>query len=239
MSLRVLYEAPQHIVAIKPAGMPSELTSDPGGVSLIQRLRRAYPPPLEPKLPHRLDRVTRGVMLVALTKDAIAFYNQEIRLGRWGQFYLARVSWPQNRDVCTLLGPHKAYLKTVRHRAKIVRSGGKPSFLEVLAVHPAPGRAGQQHVLVKLLTGRFHQLRAMLADLGSPLVGDKFYGDEKPRQRKIKDWSDFYLEHIILKYVDLEQGTRRMAHLSNDPDREELAPAMADEVKKLLGKDSD
>jgi 23S rRNA pseudouridine1911/1915/1917 synthase len=232
--LRVLRETPYDVIVIKPAGMPSELTSDPRGVSLLSRLRHAYPPPFEPKLPHRLDRVTRGVMLVTLTQEAIAFHNEEIRARRWGKFYLARVHQPSNRDIESLIGRHKAYLKTVRHRAKIVRSGGKPSFLDILAIHPAPGHTGQYHVLVKLLTGRFHQVRAMLANLGIPLVGDRFYADDSLRRGAQMNWSDFYLEHILLKYVDFELRVPRVAHLRDDPDREPMARAMTAEINALL-----
>jgi len=239
LNLSVLFETPNEVVVVKPAGMASELTSDPRGVSLISQLRRAYQSPLEPKLPHRLDRVTRGVMLVALTREAIAFHNQEIRSRRWEKFYVARVYQPRNSDIYTLLGRHKAYLKTVRHRATIVHSGGKPSFLDILAVHPAPGHPGQFHVLVKLLTGRFHQLRAMLPSLGIPLVGDKFYATEGLWGQKQMSWSDFYLEHILLKYVDFELRVPRAAHLCDDPDREPLARAMMAEIKELLGRDTE
>lgn len=232
--LQVLRETPYEVIVIKPAGMPSELTSDPRGVSLLSRLHRAYPPPLEPKLPHRLDRVTRGVMLVALTQDAIAFHNEEIKARRWGKFYIARVHQPPNSDIASLIGRHKAYLKTVRHRATIVHSGGKPSFLDILAIQPAPGHSGQYHVLVQLLTGRFHQVRAMLAGLGIPLAGDRFYADDGLRRQAGTGWSDFYLEHIILKYVDFELRAAQVAHLRDDPDREPVARAMKAEIEALL-----
>lgn len=232
LGLEVLDETPHEIVVVKPAGMASELTSDPKGVSLLSRLRRACPPQLEPKLPHRLDRVTRGVMLVALTPEAIAFYGEQIRCGAWDKYYLARIHAPRDRPIEALLGQHRAYLKRVRHRATIVRSGGKPSFLEILAAHPAPGLPGQAHVLVKLLTGRFHQVRVMLQGLGVPLVGDAFYGAGAPSQR---GWGDFYLEHIVLKYVDYEHRAPRAAHLRDDPGREPISPAMRAEIETLVG----
>lgn len=237
LDLPVLHETPHEIVVVKPDGMASELTSDPRGVSLISRLRRACPPPLDPKLPHRLDRVTRGVIVVALTPEAIAFHGQQIRSGRWEKYYLARVHEPRDRPIEALLGRHKAYLKRVRHRAEIVRSGGKPSFLEILAAHLAPGFPGQMHLLVKLLTGRFHQVRAMLAGLGVPLVGDALYGHDGARRRggRRRSWGDFYLEHIVLKYVDYEHRSPRVAHLRDDPDRETIDPAMHAEIERLVG----
>jgi 23S rRNA-/tRNA-specific pseudouridylate synthase len=231
LDLHVLYETPHEVVVVKPAGMAAELTSDPRGVSLISRLRRACPPPLDPKLPHRLDRVTRGVMLIALTGESIAFHNAQIRAGAWDKYYLARVHAPHDRPTEALLGQHKAYLKRVRQRAKIVRSGGKPSFLEILAVYPVPDKPNQAHLLIMLLTGRFHQIRAMLQGLGAPLVGDAFYGAAGQRPR---DWDNFYLEHIVLKYVDYAHRAPRTAHLRDDPEREPLSPALRAEIEALI-----
>jgi 23S rRNA-/tRNA-specific pseudouridylate synthase len=228
---KILRETRHEVVVIKPAGVASQLTSDPRGVSLISWLQRAYPPPIEPKLPHRLDRVTRGVMLVALTPEAIAFHNAQIRSKKWEKYYLARVHEPRDTKIEALLGQHKAYLKRVRGRARVVRSGGKPSFLEILAAHPAPGRRGQTHLFVKLLTGRFHQVRVMLAALGVPLVGDWLYGQDRSQQQSRerqghRSGTDFYLEHVLLKYVDYEQRASRVAHLPDDDDREAIDSAI-------------
>ncbi len=236
LGLPVLSETSHEVVVIKPQGMPSELTSDPKGVSLIARLRSACLPPLDPKLPHRLDRVTRGVVVIALTPDAIAFHGKQIRLRQWEKYYLARVYPPRGGSIGTLLGQHKAYLKRVRHRAQIVHSGGKPAFLEILAACPTPERSGQVHLLVKLLTGRFHQIRVMMAGLDAPLVGDAFYGrDRAHRQARWRaQWKEFYLEHVVLKYVDFELRARRTAYLRDDPDREPIHPEMQSSIDALI-----
>jgi 23S rRNA-/tRNA-specific pseudouridylate synthase len=70
-----------------------------------------------------------------------------------------------------------------------VRSGGKPSFLTVVGAWPAPHASDHSQVLVNLHTGRFHQVRVMLAGLGAPLVGDVTYGGPE---------GAFYLEHVLL-----------------------------------------
>jgi len=228
LGLPVLHETPHELVVVKPAGMAVELTSDPHGASLLAHLRRACSPPLDPRLPHRLDRIARGLVLVALTPAAIAFHGEQIRARRWDKTYLARVHVPSERSLASLLGAHQAYLKRVRDHAQIVRSGGKPAFLEILAAHPAPQRPGQAHVLVKLLTGRYHQVRAMLAGLGAPLVDDPLYGIDPPRRWRERD---FYLEHVVLRYTDLERHAPCVAFFRTDPDRESLAPAMREEIE--------
>jgi 23S rRNA-/tRNA-specific pseudouridylate synthase len=71
-----------------------------------------------------------------------------------------------------------------------VRSGGKPSFLTIVHASQAPQAPSRSHVLVRLHTGRFHQIRAMLAHLGAPLAGDALYGGSSN--------GPFYLEHVML-----------------------------------------
>ena len=230
LDLPILHETLHEIVVVKPSGMAVELTSDPRGTSLISRVRRACPPSLDAKLPHRLDRVARGLVLVALTPEAIAFHNEQIRARKWKKYYLARALAPRDRSIEALLGQHKAYLKRARGRAEIVRSGGKPAFLEILAAHPAPGRAGQYHLLIKLLTGRFHQLRAMLANLGAPLADDPLYGTDPPHHWRRRD---LYLEHVALRFTDYAHQTPRAVHWRDDPDRESVAPALRAQVEAL------
>ena len=72
LDLPVLFESMHELAVVKPAGMATELTSDPKGVSLIARVRAGG---VTAKLPHRLDRVTRGIVVVALTDEAIRFHR--------------------------------------------------------------------------------------------------------------------------------------------------------------------
>lgn len=175
------------LVVLKPAGLVSELPRNPAADSLVRRLEHDGFPSL--RLVHRLDAPTCGLVVVARSAAAAAHYASEIAGRRWHKFYVARVAVPAT-DACRLVGAHKAYLKTDGPIARVVRAGGKPAFLDVLDVAPAPAARGCADLLVRLHTGRFHQIRAMLAHLGAPLAGDARYGGPvAPR---------FYLEHVML-----------------------------------------
>jgi 23S rRNA pseudouridine1911/1915/1917 synthase len=214
------FRTEHEVVLVKPAGMASELTSDPRQVSAISRVRAAGLP--EAHLPHRLDRVTRGFLLVALSAEAIRFHNEEVRARAWSKYYLARVSGRAVGD--SLLGAHKAYLRRRRDRMEVVHSGGQPSFLRVHAVIQAPGRRGEFHVVVELLTGRFHQIRAMLAMLGAPLVGDHIYGGSD---------GPFCLEHAAFVFRPFGEDVRARLFDPNDPEREPVAPEVVETLSRL------
>jgi len=230
LGLPIIRQSPDDLVVVKPAGMATELTSDPRRTALISRVRKAAPEGVSPRLVHRLDRVTRGIVMVALSHAAAAFYADQIREGLWEKYYIARISRPprtkaQGPAPRTLVGEHKAYIKEDKNRARLVRVGGKVSLLQVLAVEPAPDFPGHEHALIRLLTGRLHQIRVMLAGLGAPLVGDDVYGGAP---------GSFYLEHAALWYVDYTTREITLAHRPDDPERERLAAPLHRELGAVL-----
>ena len=196
--LQLLEVTPHEVVVCKPPGLAAELPRDPVADSMVIRLRAAGFDDL--RLVHRLDAAACGLMVVARTPEAAAHYGAEIAARRWQKVYVAEVAAGADHAIA-IVGKHKAYLTTAGRRARLVRSGGKPSFLTVLGAWPAPQAAGRSHVLVHLHTGRYHQVRVMLAGLSAPLVGDTTYGGPE---------GPFYLEHVLLAARPFDRVTPRV-----------------------------
>jgi 23S rRNA-/tRNA-specific pseudouridylate synthase len=197
----------------KPAGMSSEAPGPARGEprTLIEHARRLLGWP-DAQLPHRLDRVTRGWVVVARDRSAVAEHNASLQ--SWTKRYVARVRPVAGADPRSLVGDHRAYLRREGRVARVVRSGGDPSHLTVEAIHPAPGRPGEWQALIRLGTGRYHQVRAMMAHLGTPLVGDREYGGAP---------GPMSLEHAWLSLRRAGDGRVEVAWDPADPRREPLA----------------
>ncbi len=217
--IHILDVTPHEIVALKPAGLASELPRDPSADSLVRRLAAQGFSGL--RLVHRLDAPSCGLMLVARSAEAAAHYSAEIAARRWHKWYVAQVAL-RSSEAGQLVGPHKSYLKVEGASARVVRSGGKPSFLDVALATPVPGVPEESHLLVQLHTGRLHQIRVMLAHRGAPLSGDICYGG--PSGRAI------YLEHTILAARIFGSLEWRVWLAPCHPDRVQWAPALSAEV---------
>lgn len=214
--------SPREIAVRKPPDMESERPAGsrgparfPTALDLV-RDRLGWS---DARLPHRLDRIACGWLLVCRDAATVAERNESVRAGDWVKGYVARVAAPA-AGPASIVGEHRRYLRREGRTARVVRSGGDPSRLAVLAAEPAPDRPGECHVAIRLDTGRYHQIRAMLADLGAPLVGDGLYGGPE---------GSFHLEHAVLTFPPLAGESEGRIRLFEEDGlfRERVAPAIA------------
>jgi 23S rRNA pseudouridine1911/1915/1917 synthase len=218
----VVHDGAGELVVVKPAGLPCETPRDPAADSLVRRLAAVGHRDL--RLVHRLDAPACGLVLLARSSTSAAFHAGEIGARRWRKWYVARVA-ASAADAHRLIGAHKTYLKTAGRAARVVRAGGKPAFLDVVHAAPAPDERGESHVLVQLHTGRYHQIRAMLAHLGAPLAGDVRYGGRPGRM---------YLEHVVLGAGTFGSGVWTVWQAPPHADRDSWATPLADAVAAVI-----
>lgn len=172
VTLDIVHQEGDLLVLSKPAGLPVHGGSGHDD-SLHDRLVAAYADaPFAPTLAHRLDKDTSGLVLAALSYSKLAELQELFRQHQVRKEYLAWVSgaWPWQADATledrlektgapgserVTAGEGKAALAWARPLAK----GKKASLL-----------------LLRLGTGRTHQLRVQLASRGHPIIGDLKYG---------------------------------------------------------------
>ena len=221
-----------HVIALnKPSGLPTQGGS--GQSRHVDGLAEALRFGMEdkPRLVHRLDKDTSGVLLLARTRLAAKALTASMRHKETRKIYWALVA-----------GVPTPYLGEIRYG--LVKAPGRGSGGEgekMIAVHPqevddTPGakrahtlyatlyRVGSRAAWVAMepITGRTHQLRAHMAQIGHPIVGDGKYGGSG--QENLGDGWGAQLGGIISKKLHLHARMMRFEH----PDSREIITVTAE-----------
>jgi 23S rRNA pseudouridine955/2504/2580 synthase len=176
-----LYEDDDLMVLNKPSGIAVQ-----GGTKTAQHLDRLLEglgdgPETRARLVHRLDRDTSGVLIVAKRRAVAAKLGREFQTRSVRKIYWALVKGvpkpPQGKVEAALVkaaGPEG-------DRVRKARPGEQERAQSAVTYYAVVDRAGQtvSFVSLKPVTGRQHQLRAHMAIIGHPILGDdKYHGDQ-------------------------------------------------------------
>lgn len=169
---RVLDTQGDFVALFKPAGLHSAAIAGRDNASL-ERLLPALLPGKNAVLLNRLDQLTSGIVLAALTPEAAQRYYALEDAGQVTKEYAARVhgclEWPVTV---------KNALDTANTRKTKILPQEDESLLRWTRVEPVDYDADKDQTLVKAVIhkGARHQIRAHLAHILHPIVGDPFYG---------------------------------------------------------------
>jgi 23S rRNA pseudouridine955/2504/2580 synthase len=178
---RILYMDKHVIVLDKPAGLATQ-----GGSGLTRHVdgmldSLKFEKPSRPKLVHRLDRDTSGVLLVARTAQAASGLAQSLALRDTSKVYWALVCGVPKQKY----GVIKAALakEGVGGRDERMQVSQEEDAKFALTEYAVMATAGSDFAFVaaRPITGRTHQIRVHLASLGHPIVGDFKYGGVQAR----------------------------------------------------------
>ncbi|WP_225412058.1 RluA family pseudouridine synthase [Stigmatella hybrida] len=220
--LAVLHEDAALVVVDKPAGRPSHPLKPGETGTVANALIARYPEcaqasedSREGGLCHRLDIETSGVLLAARTREAwqrmrTAFSGREV-----DKHYVALVTGPlaDEGEIELPLRHHP------RHPDRVEPAlPGEDGAREAHSLFQVQARAGDFSLVeVRILTGVLHQVRAHLAGIGAPLVGDMLYGG-----REEPGLSRFFLHARALGFTHPETGKRLQVESPLPPELTEV-----------------
>jgi tRNA pseudouridine32 synthase / 23S rRNA pseudouridine746 synthase len=160
----------ERLIALdKPSGLLAVPGLGPENCdNLTDRLRQEFP---EALLVHRLDRDTSGLIVFARDIDSQRYLSRQFQHRQAEKIYIAIVCGSVEADMGRLELPLKRdFARPPRHRVDAVH--GKPATTEWRVLERSADRT---RVELKPLTGRSHQLRVHMQQLGHPILGDKLY----------------------------------------------------------------
>lgn len=184
----------------KPAGLPSAPIKEGDTYNALSQIVELFPSAagfygkkrIEGGLVHRLDTATRGLLLAALTREAFENFQAQQKNGSFVKYYCAYCdaycatsSFSSAQPLPFYIesrfrpyGEGRKKVKPVFDRAgksDIKKAGTSVYRTEVLSVDTVNGDKQNARVICRIHRGYRHQVRAHLASIGLPVIGDVLY----------------------------------------------------------------
>lgn len=193
--LEILYLDNHLLAVVKPAGIATqEDAHNPFALETIakERLKEKFLKTgnvfLQPI--HRIDKPVEGIVLFARTSKALSRLNAQMREKTIQKTYEALTDGYPPAKEATL----EHYLIHEEHYARLATPSHPFAKRSVLHYKVLSKQGGRALLQIDLETGRYHQIRAQLAAIGAPILGDKRYGSSQP----------FLEDAIALSHVKME-----------------------------------
>ena len=220
--LDIVYEDENIMLVNKRAGMVVHADEENTESSLIDHIKaylyrkKEYVPQDEntfvPALCNRLDRNTQGIVIAAKNAEALRIMNQKVKDREINKLYLCIATGIFNKKEDELLG--YLFKDEKEKRVYVYNESKKGTKTIVTRYKVLKEKKDLSLVEVELITGRTHQIRAHLASIGHPLLGDGKYGNNKiNKENNLKYQAlcayklifDFKTDAGVLEYLDKKE----------------------------------
>jgi 23S rRNA pseudouridine1911/1915/1917 synthase len=185
LPFKIIYEDNHLLVVNKPAGIlvQGDETGDDNLIDICKEyIKKKYNKPgnVFLGLPHRLDRPVSGVVIMAKTSKALDRINDQFRKRK-----VEKVYWAITNSTPPVLEGALTHWLLKNHKKNLVSAYRKEKKNAVKAEleYRVIGKISEENLIeIKLLTGRFHQIRVQLKSIGCSIAGDVKYGSRKPNR---------------------------------------------------------
>jgi tRNA pseudouridine32 synthase/23S rRNA pseudouridine746 synthase len=167
--LTVLFSDDDLVILDKPSGLLSVAGNHPDLADcLVSRTRERWP---TATVVHRLDKDTSGILVMALNKPALSGLGIQFEKRLTEKSYVARIWGHPEADSGRIDLPLATHWER-KPRQRVDHQNGRPAQTDWVVIER---EANATRVRLHPLTGRTHQLRVHMLELGHPILGDAFY----------------------------------------------------------------
>lgn len=199
--LEIVYEDDQILVAHKPEGMlshPDEKLHEPDFLSAISRQKQV--PMGTFALVNRLDFNTSGLILVGKNLSATRALNEAASKGQIGKFYRCLAYGYFDKPADEL---HAYLLKDEQSALVRISDHPLPKAQAIITRYRVLREGnGLSLVEIELMTGKTHQIRAHLASVDHPILGDPLYGNEVLNKRYGVSKQALWASKLVFEIAD-------------------------------------
>lgn len=199
--IRVLYQNEHILILHKPAGLltqKADLRDDSLNDFLFDYWRmeimkgRELPSSFRPSVANRLDRNTSGIVLCGITVKGLQTLTKLLKNRKIEKYYLCIVKGQvrENRKIYGYLRKDEKRNQVTMHENRVPGSVLIETWYEVLK-----SSSDASLLKIRLITGKSHQIRAHLASIGHPVLGDMKYGDQQMNRLLRKEGIHYQLLH--------------------------------------------
>lgn len=181
-NIQIVYQDNHLLIVSKPAGLlvQGDQTGDSTLIEFVKKYLKVKfnkPNRVFLGLPHRIDRPTSGLVVLAKTSKALSRVSDQFKTRVVKKWYLAII--PKGIEQKSRHLIH--YLKRVhRLNRSFVCNSEDPKAKRAVSVCEVIDESTKYQLLkIRLITGRHHQIRAQLAAVGFPIKGDLKYGSPR------------------------------------------------------------